>query len=150
MKIFLVILFITITSYAAINTTYDAANIYTLDKNKVNFNGIGVGAEVPANTDDFVIDYVLTDDVFMTGAKMMASGACGDDRIKVQIMCGSVMVKQFIDWWSMDMDTQLPIPSKIPASHPQLGACKIRAIYKNTCTMAVKVRINYHLFTINE
>lgn len=145
---FVLTIAVTAVAIAAINTTYDAANIYTLDKNKIEFNGVGVGAEVPASTDDYVIDYNLSDDNFLTGAKMMATGACGDDRIKVQVVCGTTTVKQFIDWWSMDMDTQLPIPSKVPASHPVLGACKIRALYKNTCTTTVKIRVNYHLYKI--
>lgn len=133
---------------AAVNTTYDTPNIFALDKSKVEFNGVGVGAIVPSSTNDYAIDYSLTDDNFMTGAKMAATGACGDDRIKVQVVCGTTMVKQFIDWWSMDMDTQLPIPSKVPASHPLLGACKIRALYTNTCTIPVKVRVNYHLYKV--
>ena len=139
---------------AKTGSTYDSQNIYTLDKNKVEFNGVGVGAVVPASTTDSIIDYVLTDDMFMTGAKMAATGACGDDRIKVQVVMGTTVVKQFIDWWSLDMDTQLPIPSKVPAIHPTLaptiGNVKIRALYTNTCTVPVKVRINYHLYKIIE
>lgn len=149
-KIVGLILLITATALAAINTKYDAANIYSLDKNKIEFNGVGVGAVVPASTTDFIIDYPLTDDLFLTGAKMAATGACGDDRIKVQVVFGTTVAKQFIDWWSMDMDTQLPIPSKIPASHPVLGAGKLRALYTNTCTVPVKVRVNYHLYKVME
>jgi hypothetical protein len=149
-KIGALVLLIAVTAIAAINTTYDAANIYTLDKNKVEFSGVGVGAIVPENSVDYAIDFPLTSDMFLTGAKMMATGACGDDRIKVQVVFGNTVVKQFIDWWSMDMDTQLPIPSKIPASHPVLGAGKLRALYTNTCTVPVKVRVNYHLYKILE
>lgn len=149
-KVGALVLLIAVTTFAAINTKYDAGNIFTLDKNKVEFNGVGVGAVVPASTTDFAIDYPLTDDMFLTGAKMAATGACGDDRIKVQVVFGTTVAKQFIDWWSMDMDTQLPIPSKIPASHPVLGAGKLRALYTNTCTIPVKVRVNYHLYKIME
>jgi hypothetical protein len=149
-KILLAVLFLGSVSKAAINTKYDVMNITLMDKAKIEFNGVGVGAVVPASTTDFPIDYDLTDDNFLTGAKMMATGGCGDDRIKVQVVFGTTMIKQFIDWYSMDMDTQLPIPSKIPASHPLLGAGKIRALYTNTCTIPVKVRVNYHLYKILE
>lgn len=150
MKIFLMVLFFATLSNGAINTKYDVLNITLMDKSKIEFNGVGVGAVVPASTTDYAIDYPLTGDVFLTGAKMNASGACGDDRIKVQIVLGTTVYKQFIDWYSLDMDTQLPIPSKIPASHPVLGAAKIRALYTNTCTIPVKVRVNYHLYNILE
>lgn len=148
MKIILILL-LSCFCMAAVNTNYDVSNISLMDKNKVEFMGIGVASLVAAG-ETSTIDYELPDDVFLTGAKMKATGACDDDRIKVQIVFGTTMVNQFIDWWSMDMDTELPIPAKIPKTHPTLGQGKIRAIYQNTCTMPVKVRVNYHLYKIKD
>lgn len=150
MKLFLMCFLFLTVSNAAINTKYDVLNITLMDKSKIEFNGVGVGAVVPASTTDFPIDYTLTGDMFLTGAKMAATGACGDDRIKVQVVFGTTVAKQFIDWWSMEMDTQLPIPSKIPKTHPTLGQGILRALYTNTCTIPVKVRVNYHLYNILE
>lgn len=150
MKKFILFLFIPFIAFGAINTKYDAANITTLDKNKVEFQGVGIAGLAPASTNGFTIDYPLTDDMFITGAKMLAKNPCEDDRIKVQVIFGTTIASQFIDWWSMDMDTQLPIPAKIPATHPTLGAAKIRVVYDNTCTVPVKVRVNLHLYKIKE
>lgn len=150
MKSFILIVVFSINALSAINTKYDAANITLLDKNKIEFQGIGISGIAPGSTNGFVIEYALTDDMFITGAKMLAKNPCEDDRIKVQVIFGTTVASQFIDWWSMDMDTQLPIPAKIPATHPTLGAAKIRVVYDNTCTVPVKVRVNLHLYKIKE
>lgn len=143
------ILLLSMLAVGATNTAYDAENMSTINKNKVNFNGIGVSAIIdPSSTG--VIDYEPTDDIFLTGAKTRLPNSCEDDKIKIQIMYGTTVVNQFIDWWAWDMDTELPIPSKIPKTHPVLGNAKIRAVYTNTCTVPIKVRINYHTYIIKE
>jgi hypothetical protein len=123
-------------------STYDAKSVLDFTKDKVQFNGQGISGEVPASTADFNIEYVLTDDHFITGAKLIITNPCPDDKIKLQIVSGNTVVNEFINWFAADMDTQLPYPAKIPAG------LKIRAVYTNTCTSAVKVRVNLHLHKI--
>lgn len=144
-------LLLALGSLGATNTAYDVINMNDIDKTKVMFYGVGVGAEVPAGAVDHVIELPMTDDVFLTGAQTKITGACPDDKVKIQIISPSVdlpgipantMMVEFINWWAMDMDTQIPYPSKIR------GGFKIRALYTNTCTTTIKVRINYHLHKI--
>lgn len=151
-KIFLgFLLLLSLFSLGATNTAYDVINMNDIDKTKVMFYGVGVGMEVPAGTVDHPIELAMTDDVFLTGAQTKITGGCPDDKVKIQIISPSValpgipantMMIEFINWWAMDMDTQIPYPSKIRAGF------KIKALYTNTCTTSIKVRINYHLHKI--
>ncbi len=150
MTIFFVLL-VSLFSLGATNTVYDVVNMNDIDKTKVMFYGVGVGLEVPAGAVDHTIELPMTDDVFLTGAQTKITGGCPDDKIKLQIISPNValpgipantMIAEFINWWAMDMDTQIPYPSKIRAGF------RIKAMYTNTCTSTIKVRINYHLHKI--
>jgi hypothetical protein len=142
MKSFLLGLFFVFSAHAMSGSTYDVMNIYTLDKTKLNFNGLKVSASIPANTVQD-IDLTLADDHLFTGAQIILTGNCDNDEMQIKIVSGTTVVNQFIDWYATNMTKELPYPAKIPAT------LKIRATYKNTClSNAVNVRVNYSLHKV--
>lgn len=124
-----------------LNSTYDVMNVDTLDKTKVNFNGMKMTLDVPANSTGN-LDLTLADDHFITGAKLILSGRNIDDEIKFQILSGTTIVNQFIDWFAIDLEKELLYPAKIP------GNLTIRVAYKNTGSAVVKVRVNLSLHKV--
>ena len=127
----------------AINTTYDVAKISDIDKNKVKYYGKKVRATVPFNT-TVNIDYALTDDVFITGAKLIITNGTADDFVKFQVVHPTAgVLNEFIDWYASDMDKELPYPAKLPAG------LILRIVY-TSASLAVSpvVRANYSLHRI--
>jgi hypothetical protein len=135
-------LFFSVFVFGASGTTYNPSRSDELDKTKVNFNGQKVMGTVPALSTSN-IDMTLSDDCLLTGAKVILVGACEDDEIKFQVLVGSTVVNQFIDWYASDLEKELKYPAKIPTG------LTLRVVYKNTCpTTSVKVKINYSLHKV--
>ena len=124
-----------------LNSTYDVMNINTFDKTKVNFNGQKMALDVPSSSTGN-LDLTLTDDHFITGAQLILSGRNIDDEIKFQILYGSTVVNQFIDWFAVDLEKELLYPAKLS------GGLTIRLSYKNTGNGVVKVRVNLSLHKV--
>lgn len=139
--IFLLCSFAVGFAIAASGTTYDPTNSNSLEKNRLNYNGQKMSATVPANSSQN-IDITLADDHLLTGAKLTLTNPCDDDEIKFQVVSGSTVVNQFIDWYAVNIDKELQYPAKLPAG------ITLRAVYKNTCDTSVKVRINLFLHKI--
>lgn len=156
MKYFILVFLFSINIWAACNTSFDPKTVADFDKTKVSFNGLGISGTVPANTNDYAIDLAMTDDNLLTGAKLIITNGCSDDKIKLQVVdtTGQVAVpyrvafprypilSEFINWYASDMDTQLTYPSKISCG------LTLRALYTNTCSTSVKSRVNFHLHKV--
>jgi hypothetical protein len=156
MKLFIIILVFGLKSLAMSGSAFNAKKVEDFSKDTVQFNGQGVSGQVPAGALDYNIDYSPTDDNFLTGAKLIITSPCPDDKIKLQIVdtTGAIplvargsfplypILNEFINWYAADMDTQIPYPAKITVG------LTIRASYTNTCTSSVKVRVNLHLHKI--
>jgi phage tail sheath gpL-like len=142
MKWFLILLLSIANAFAASNTVYDVMNMSMVDKKAVNFSGQKISANVEANASTN-IDLTLSDDSLFTGAIVYAPGACLDDEIKFQILMGSTVIIQFIDWFvASGLNKEIAYPAKIPAG------LTMRAVYKNTCSNQINVKINYSLHKI--
>lgn len=142
MKLFLITLVFSLNVFALTGTDYNPAKSNDMDKSKVNFNGMKVAATVPAAS-TLNIDMPLVDDHLLTGASLVLTGNCDDDEIKFQVVMGTTVVNQFIDWYAMNLSKDIEYPAKIP------GGLILRAVYKNTCpTNSVKVRVNYNLHKV--
>ena len=127
--------------WAATGTTYDVMNMQTIDKKMVNFIGQKVSADVPVGISN--IDYTTTDDVLFTGAVLSSPSACPDDELKFQVLLGSTVLNTFIDWFVLKgLSKELDYPAKIPAG------LILRVVYKNTCSSAINVKINYSLHKV--
>lgn len=142
MKTLIILLLFSLKSFALCGTTFDPKRIDELDKTKVTFGGLKASATVlPLTTQN--IDLAIADDHLLTGASLILTNNCPDDEIKFQVLMGTTVASQFIDWYSKDLDKEIPYPAKM------FCGLTLRAIYKNTCSAAsVKVRINYNLHKI--
>jgi len=156
MKYFILLVLFSLNVFSASGTSFDPKTVADFDKTKVVFNGLGIAGTVPANTADYVIDLPMTDDNLLTGAKLIITNGCSDDKIKLQVVdtAGQIPVpyrvafpkypvlSEFINWYAADMDTQLTYPSKISSG------LTLRALYTNTCATSVKARVNFHLHKV--
>ncbi len=140
---FLILFLFSLNTYAMSGSTYNPQSVGDFTKDKVQFNGQKISA-IASAASDTNIDFVLADDYLITGASLKAAGACVDDEVKFQVVSGTTVVNQFIDWYVMDgVNKDLIYPAKIPAT------LKLRAVYKNTCaSTTVKVLINYNLHKV--
>lgn len=125
-----------------ISTIFDPKSTSEMTKANLNFNGQKMmGTVLPGTTQN--IDLTLTEDHLLTGATLILTNASSDDEVKFQIVMGTTVVNQFIDWYAKDLDKDIGYPAKIPAG------LIIRVVYKNTnTTNSVKVRVNLNLHKI--
>jgi hypothetical protein len=136
------------------NTTYNPGNINDFVKIALNYAGTGVSSSAAPGTTTS-IDHILTDDMLLTGAQVLANMPVFGDSMTFQVMdktgvfypAGTVL-NTFISNWQCTSDFQEQIdaninyPAKIPA-----GLC-LRLIYTSTGTASVAVSINYDLHKI--
>ena len=142
MKICIFLFLIVFNAYSATSTTYDVMNMNMVDKKAVNFDGRKVAATV-ATSSVANLDITLADDELLSGVVLYSPQSCADDEVKLQVLAGSTLLSQYADWYvAGGINKELEYPAKI------LGGLTIRAVYKNTCTIPVSVKLNYSLHKV--
>lgn len=126
-------------------TTYDPAT-FSFDSDKISGYGQGVSATCTANTTTN-IDLTLNDDVIMTGAVLIVSGATLGDYIDLQVMSGSTVLATPISTWYIPtsgvIDYQMVVPKKI------VSGLKLRIICHATVVVVTPyVAVNYKLWKV--
>ncbi len=126
------------------NTKYDVMNMLTIDKCKVNYCGKKVKATaLPLQVTN--LDFLLVDDMFITGAIVILTGNFEADEFKFQVIHPVYgVVNEFIDWFACNINKELSYPAKI------FAGLTLRMAYTNNGTQDVIVKINYSLHKILE
>lgn len=130
--------------FAATNTSFNPDTVEQFSKGSQEYKGQKSFATVSAG-ETLNIDFIITEDTLITGARVHSHGACEADEIKFQVLSGSNVVTTFIDWYIMNenIDKDLTYPAKLT---PGLT---VRAIYKNTClVLPTNVYINYYMHKV--
>ena len=139
---YLVLFLISFNCFAMCGSSYDPIKSSDFEKSKLEFNGQKVMGVVPGN-DSFDIDYAVTDDVLLTGAKVVINGNCIGDTVKFQVVHPTLgVLKTFIDWYATDLEKEFIYPAKV------VCGLTLRLKYTNTCATPVTVRTNLSLHKV--
>jgi hypothetical protein len=134
------------------NSSLQLQQTIQLNGNNVSCNGQGVTDIVPAGQYKN-IDYILTDDCFITGGMLKSQTSNFGDYANFQVvdinnMLGygaNYVISQFLTNWYIGSDKEeqinedFPYPAKIPAG------LALRVVYYSTGTTDVQVCVNYRL-----
>jgi hypothetical protein len=134
-------------------STYNPVTINDFDKTKLNSDGQGAAATIPAGT-TVNIDYTLVDDCELTGAWFISNGGTFGDYCHFQIIDGSgaftgtpgTLLNQFITNWYVPSETSEQFDIMYPAKI--LAGLTVRVIYHSTGTTDVFAAINYKLHKV--
>jgi len=118
------------------------------------FDAQGVNGNIPANSTANV-DFLLSDDVYITGANFQTNGATFGDTANLQVIdtngifsgVAGTVLNQFVTNWVVGTDIsgantlllEVPYPAKL------LATMTLRLVYTNTGSNPTKVGINYLL-----
>lgn len=137
------------------NTTYNPDNINAFVKSALHYDAIGVTGAAVAGTSTN-IDYILTNDMLITGAQVLSNISTFGDSLTFQLVDvnnvlgygANLVLNQFVTNWQLRSDSQEQIhlncnyPAKIIS-----GLC-LRLIYTSVGSANVMVAINYELHKI--
>jgi hypothetical protein len=141
---FILVLLLSSYAFGLTNTTFNPDTIHEFSKNSMEFKGQKVMVEA-ASSKETSVDFEITEDTLITGARVQAVGACEADEIKFQVINKDMVVTTFIDWYIQNgvIEKELNYPAKLPAG------LVVRAVYKNTCAMmSVNVYINFYMHKV--
>lgn len=153
MKKFLLLLLIPFFLIAS--TTYTPTRNDDFDSKSLQFNATGNHGTAAHGTATN-IDFLVSQDMIMTGGTLILKGQCFGDTVDQQVVdvdgvyypAGTVL-RQFVTDWNVADDVQIQ-GGIVVAGYPAkiLSGLYIRLIYHSTCGTDVNVAVNYLLHKV--
>lgn len=136
------------------STTYSPRNTNEFSSKCLNFDGIGINGTAIANTTTS-IDYLITQDVLITGAILLTKNSKFGDNFIFQVVDidgilspSGTILNQFITNWYVSEDIQKQLDMQINYPAKLYAGLYLRFMYTSIGDEDVSVAINYTLHKV--
>jgi hypothetical protein len=129
-----------------IDSTYDPQKVTDFEKSKLNFSGKGVYGSCSESTTEN-IDFVLTDDVLLTGGIMRVKNGKFQDKITLQVIHPVAgVVNEFITDFGINEDAQKQFDISLPYGAKLPAGLSIRCVFTACADVGLReITVNYYL-----
>jgi hypothetical protein len=132
-----------------INSTYDPQKLSDFEKGKLEFSGQSIYFECSESMTQSA-DYLVTDDILITGGILLVKGGKLEDRVYLQVVHPTAgVINEFISGYRISEDVNkqfemnLPYPAKIPAG------LSIRCKYVADALVGIRdIAVNFYFHKI--